>query len=272
MDTMQAIGQSGDMLQATMAGLDAGLKVLHITTLNPLCCSPGDACEAILKDSRLRDFDHIPVKDGERFVGVIARCDGRDGRVRDVMRPLDDSVLVSADEALSRFLPNLADMPFRLVVLGTRIQGIVTRSDVLKLPVRLLAFTLITHLEMVMAELIRLKHPNDDGWIQYVESERRKRVQYKFEMLRKHKLDPSLLECTDFRDKRMAVAGLCQLDDSFLAESERVEYLRNAIAHAADYGQTEEKLLDFLRVLQWARHCIDVLSEKRAMMRGATGA
>ena len=108
-------------------------------------------------------------------MGVAERADGLSGTVHDAMFPLDDPMLVSGDEPLMRFLPLLAERPFRLVVMGARIQGIVTRSDVLKLPVYLLAFTLITHLKMVMARLIPAKHPDDDGWIERLSPGRRTR-------------------------------------------------------------------------------------------------
>jgi hypothetical protein len=70
------------------------------------------------------------------------------------MRRPDDGLLVASDEPLKRFIPLLVESPYRLVVRGTRIEGIVTNSDVHKLPVRLLAFALVTHLEMTMADVI----------------------------------------------------------------------------------------------------------------------
>jgi predicted transcriptional regulator len=68
-----------------------------------------------------------------------------DGR-RAVLRELRLGLLVASDEPLKRIIPLLVESPHRLVVQGTRIEGIVTSSDVHKLPVRLLAFALVTHL------------------------------------------------------------------------------------------------------------------------------
>ncbi len=258
-----------DILQSTMGGLDAGLHVLHIATLNSQCCVLSDTVEAVRDDERFRGFDHVPVvNEAGHVVGVLAPNEPTWGAVREAMQPLDGTMLVSADEPLARFLPTLADGPYRLVVRGTRISGIVTRSDVLKLPVRLLAFTLVTHLEMTMASLIRAKHPHDDTWMDLVEPYRQKGVLGKFKRLQKHKLDPSLLECTDFRDKRVVVAKLYVLDDTFLTETEQVEGMRNAIAHAADYGQTEAELRGFLVGLQRAEYWTSMLKENLSAAQG----
>ena len=62
------------------------------------------------------------------------------------MRRLDDGLLVASDKPMKRFVPLLVESPHRLVVRDTRIEGIVTSSDVHKLPLRLLAFALVTHL------------------------------------------------------------------------------------------------------------------------------
>jgi len=261
---------SEDILQSTMGGLDAGLHVLHIATLNSQCCALSGTVEAVRADERFRGFDHVPVvNEAGRVVGVLAPGDAAHGAVGEAMQPLDDTMLVSAEEPLARFLPTLADGPYRLVVCGTRIGGIVTRSDVLKLPVRLLAFTLVTHLEMTMASLIRAKHPSNDNWIDLVEPHRQKKVLGKFKYLQKHKLDPSLLECTDFQDKRVVIAQLYALDDTFLTETEHVEGLRNTIAHAADYGQTEAELQDFLVGLQQAEHWTLMLNQSLAAVQGS---
>ena len=51
-----------EILQATMAGLDAGLRVQHITTFNPACCATGEDGGIVLRC--YPNFDHIPVRDG----------------------------------------------------------------------------------------------------------------------------------------------------------------------------------------------------------------
>jgi len=254
---------SSDILQVTMSGLDAGLHVLHITTPNPQTCAVSNTVEVVRANERFRGFDHIPVvNDTGRMVGVLALDGNTRGPVRDAMRPLDDTMIVSSDQPLMQFLPTLAEHPYRLVVRGTRIGGIVTRSDVLKLPVRLLSFTLVTHLEMIMANLIRAKHPNDDEWVILLSTGRREGVDKKFAAVQESKLDPSRLEFTDFCDKRDLVVKLYEMDAQFKRDLKDIENLRNAVAHAGSYGRSQEELMDFLRVLQRSEYWISELTEK----------
>jgi hypothetical protein len=77
-------------------------------------------------------------------------------------------VLVSAAKPLKGFIPLLTRTPYRLVVRGSRIEGIVTRGDVHKLPVRLRVFALVTHLEMTMAEHIRRTSVGDDWFVDWL--------------------------------------------------------------------------------------------------------
>jgi len=260
---------SEDILQSTMGGLDAGLHVLHIATLDPQCCALSRTVEAVRTDERFRSFDHVPVvNEAGRVVGVFAPGDAAHGAVGEAMRPLDDTMLVSADEPLARFLPTLADGPYRLVVRGTRIGGIVTRSDVLKLPVRLLAFTLVTHLEMVMARLIQHKYPHDGEWLVKLSKGRREKIEDKFAKLRQSKLDVSWLESADFCDKRDLVAKLYMVGKLFVDDLKDIEELRNTVAHAGNYGGNQEALLDFLRVLGRTQYWIAELTNRIDVAQG----
>jgi len=259
---------SEDILQSTMGGLDAGLDVLHIATLDPQCCALSRTVEAVRADERFRGFDHVPVvNEAGRVVGVFAPGDAAPGdaahgAVGEAMRPLDDTMLVSAAEPLARFLPTLADGPYRPVVRGTRVGGIVTRSDVLKLPVRMLAFTLVTHLEMVMARLIQHKYPHDGEWLGKLSKGCREKIEDKFAKLRRSKLDVSWLESADFCDKRDLVAKLYKMGKLFVDDLKDIEDLRNTVAHAGSYGANQEALLDFLRVLGRTQHWIAELTNR----------
>src|SRR5579859_294574 len=96
-----------DIFGVTMAGLEAGFKVLHITTLELSTCAIDADANEVLNGPLQKDFDYIPVKSSNaRIVGVLEReSGGAPGSVQDHMRPLDDSILVSADEPLTKFLP-----------------------------------------------------------------------------------------------------------------------------------------------------------------------
>ncbi|HEX4919658.1 MAG TPA: hypothetical protein VFV92_02840, partial [Candidatus Bathyarchaeia archaeon] len=136
------------------------------------------------------------------------------GRVRESMRLLDDSLLVSSEEPLTRFVPLLKKHPYRLVLVGTEIKGVVTCSDLAKAPVRLLAFTLVSHLEMVMTDLIRARCPDDQALFRYLERERRKKLEYRLRRRRTANLVLPVIEFADLSDKRIVLAALFGLDTS----------------------------------------------------------
>lgn len=263
---------SSAMLEATMSGLEAGLRVLHIATFNPQFCRPDTDTGQVLADEALRDFDYIPVKDGQRCVGVLRRGGGAtDGPVSTRMDLLTDAMIVSADAPLSQFIPIMAGEPYRLVVGGPQIQGvvgIVTRSDMLKLPVRLLAFTQVTHLEMVLAEVIRARCASDDEWMDRLSPSRRKGVRDKIQEARDDGIDPPALEFTGFCDKRDIVAKLYRPGKSFKDDLKKIEDLRNTVAHAGSYAGTETQLKIFLEALRLTSSWTDQLHTRLAGPQG----
>jgi predicted transcriptional regulator len=115
-----------------------GLRVVHIAALQLVTCEINQGIKEVLEDPKLIGFDYVPVLSRKRIFGIVERKRaGNVGTVKENMRALDDSLLVSADEPLTSFVSCLRTDPFRLVVKGTEIKGIVTRSDLIKLPVRL---------------------------------------------------------------------------------------------------------------------------------------
>ncbi len=77
--------------------LNDGLRVRDIATFGLARCRVGDDPKEVLGREDLRQFDQIPVYDGERLVAILERASGE-------RRPIDESVLVSADDPLSHFI------------------------------------------------------------------------------------------------------------------------------------------------------------------------
>jgi len=251
-----------DILQATLSGLEAGLLVRHIAAFDLKTCDVDDEMTKVLLDPVLGDFDQIPVKKNDQIVGVVERKEeGISGPVKENMRPLDESILVSAEMPLIKFIHLAAGTPCRLVLKGAKIQGIVTPSDIPKLPVRLFAFALVTHLEMVMANVIRAKCPNEQDWLAFLSVGRRKKLEKKSHDLKRKNLNLSMLELTEFCDKRTTVKKVCKLSNKFESELKEIEKLRNKVAHAGNYAQNEEEVRSFVELLRQAEHWINQLSE-----------
>jgi CBS domain-containing protein len=250
-----------DILRATMTGLESGLRVLHIAATPLQVRESSDSAAEVLRDSSLKDYDRIPVTENGRIVGVLERSPSvLDGCCGKHMRRLDESILISAEEPLTKLLPLLQHSPYRLVLRGPEIRGIVTRSDIAKLPVRVLAFALLTHLEMVMAEVIRAQCPSEEQWRLLLSAGRRQKLDEKQGKSGEENLSLPLLELTDFCDKRTIVKKLLKLSDEFEESLVDIEKLRNTLAHAGDYAQDAGGLRNFLDRLRLTQRCIDELS------------
>lgn len=258
---MDGIGDN--ILRATMAGLESGLRVLHIATYPLEVRESSDSAAEVLSDPSLKDYDRIPVRENGRVVGVLERKPGMaQGPCKQSMRRLDESILISAEEPLTKVLPLLQDSAYRLVLRGPEIRGIVTRSDIIKLPVRLVAFTLITHLEMVMAEVIQTRCPSAEQWLQLLSPGRQQKMNEKFAALKGENLHLPLLEFTDFCDKRTILKKLMDLGNDFEDALVGVEELRNTLAHAGGFAQDANKLNEFLNRLRLTQKWIDYLSPR----------
>jgi hypothetical protein len=199
----------------------------------------------------------VPVRQDGRIIGILERNDSKArGHVGEHYRPLDDAILISAEEPLTRFIELMEVRPYyRLVVTGTSIGGIATRSDLVKLPVRLLAFTLVTHIEMTMARAINAVCESDEQWLSLLSDERRKKVLVEQEQFRRARSEPPLVELTEFADKRDIVRELFNLSTKFKDELKSVENLRDQVAHAASYSGADDlgKFLERMRKAQtWA--------------------
>jgi CBS domain-containing protein len=239
-----------------MLGYAKGFQVSHIATFGLNTCSQSEEVKLLIH--RLPSFDQIPVEENGKIVGVFERGKNITGRVSNQLRKLDDSILVSSEESLCDFLPLLAQSPYyRLVLKGSKISGIVTRSDVLKLPVRLYGFALVTNLELIMIEIIRNRMPNDEEWLSHISNPRQSRVKDKRTNYESKHLDLSLIELTDFCDKRDILKKLLKLPGSFSKDLEKIEdVLRNPIAHAITFVPTIAKLEEFINNLQTAQKWI----------------
>ena len=173
---MSTIYNADDDFQTTISALEKGLQVQHIATFPFEECKYGDDIEVVLATEHLLSFDQIPVRYSNSIVGIVERekCLSQRGAVGTYMTRLDNSVLFAAETPLMDFITNEA--LYRLVLRGSKIEGIITRSDLIKLPVRLLAFSLVTHVEALLNRIIRATGEKDEVLLSYLLLERRKEI------------------------------------------------------------------------------------------------
>lgn len=138
-----------------LSSIERGLTVSLVATFEPdlVCCQTNAQIGDLLETPIFRPFDYLPVTVEGRIVGLLPLAQLRTGNTNhrnagDEMLPLDERRLISADVGILTFIEQADEQhACRLVVRGTRIDGIVTLSDLQKLPVRPALFLFITHLE-----------------------------------------------------------------------------------------------------------------------------
>ena len=85
------------------------------------------------------------------------------------MNPLSEQLLIGADASILDFMMMADRQRCRLVVLESEISGLVSLSDLQRLPVRAALFALITQSEIKMADAIRREcrdpHKEFDTWM-----------------------------------------------------------------------------------------------------------
>jgi hypothetical protein len=224
-------------LEAALMAMEASFHVRLIGTFEPdLVCAPAEADAGAWFAKSNPDFDQFPVKQGDATVGILLRQSDHTGKtVGEAMQPLGEGLIVSADMPIADLIPQLRESHYRLVLRGGRINGLVTQSDLLKLPERLVVFALITHLEQVMAELVSARWPND-SWFEELKKGRRCKILKKESELRGRGMNPPKIELTEFSDKRDLCRQLIDASKSkFKRELDDLRDLRDQIAHAATF-------------------------------------
>jgi len=244
-------------LGAALEAMEGSFHVRLISTFVPdLVWAPADEDAASWLAANSPEFDQFPVKDRDRTVGVLLRDERHRARsIRDAMQPLRDGLIVSADMPITQLIPQLCEHHFRLVLRGGRIDGLVTQSDLLRLPVRMLIFGLVSHLELCLRALVRQRSPWP-AWLELLEPGRRQDIRGRIGALSSARLEPDPLEFTNFGDVVRVLADQRDLD-GFRSEGEAIRYLRNDVAHAKTFINSADDVPLFVERFAYLRGWID---------------
>ena len=214
-------------------------------------CRPNEELSIVVARNN-EGFDYFPVvecADGstrERIIGlveVIQFMHGVEprGLVRDHMRPLSEENLIGADASLVTFIRDADRQMCRLVVSGPEISGLVSLSDLQRLPVRAALFAMVTHLEITMAQAIRREFDQSEDWIDRLSAQRKCKVQKDAAEAKIEDTFVDTLLYTQFCDKVTIVRKSPDFSwskTSFDADLGKVQSLRDDLAHANDYAAT----------------------------------
>jgi CBS domain-containing protein len=230
----------GDVFKALHTGLTVNL--ISTPTVALRTCTQHETISEVIERTS-EEFDFIPVVDeNQRFIGMFNALAQRDrrtlGTVWQCFSPLSEENLIGADASILDFVLDADQRPCRLVISGAKIVGLVSLSDLQRLPVRAALFALITGFEMTMAAFIRQKHPEDNDWLKFLAETRQRRVgEEKIKAKAGDSYVDSLL-FTQFCDKREIVKLQFAEDrrESLGESLVKIEKLRDSVAHANDYA------------------------------------
>ena len=195
-------------------------------------------------------YSFIPVVDGTgRFIGLYGaeRWFGKeapDSPVHDDFEKLSEDHLIGADAGIIDFMTTADERQARLVVSSSEVAGLVTLSDLQRLPVRAAIFTQLTSLEIAMAQRIEAEWPdNPAGWLNLLSRSKRRDVMKKVDRAKREDLFVSVIaftlisdKATILREAKLVSGTGKQLELDF----EEIVRLRNAVAHANNYAGTPE--------------------------------
>lgn len=247
------------------------MSISLISTFNLETCDIEDHLEEVLTRKELERFDYIPVCSKNKVVGALNAEKFRqskqiDGLVNSVMDKLDQSILISANADILSFLKEADTSPYRLVLDGTEICGIVTISDLQQLPVRSVLFSLITYLELLMAELIRQKYPNENDWIAKLTDRRQQKVEEKWDDPKYQKVAIDKLTVTEFCDKRVIIEQSQIIFNENGGKIEKmlkdIQSLRDSLAHAGDYAATSDSAKSVAKIVRYTLGIISSLKKE----------
>ena len=208
-----------------------------------------DEIASDVADRNTKNFSFLPVVDGEeRILGLYeaARWFGKRAPqqvIGDDFEAFSEDIVIGADASVIDFVKRADKQSTRLVVSRDRVAGLVSLSDLQQLPVRVALFTLITRLEMTMAERIEKEWDADDGagWLEVLGENRRATIQEAIDRARVEDGFVSEIafsqladKATIIRRKRLMSGSATRLRRDFSA----IVRLRNDIAHANYYAET----------------------------------
>ena len=230
-------------------------------------CEPIQAC--FTNDSVLEikgkmeqlDFDVLGIKSTEEspIEGFIYAADLTGGKCGDFKKEFQVSNLISDSTPLIDILPILGNKMHVFVLFGNLIQGIITRADLQKPPVRILLFGLITLLEMHFSYLIRKFYP-DENWHGTLTESRIENAEKLMRQRKKRNEKLDFVGCFQFCDKRDLILADSKIvnilgftsGDKCKSTLKTVEKLRDKLAHAQDIvtGTSWEEIISLVDIVE----------------------
>ena len=199
------------------------------------------------------------IKEKGRIYGYIKQSDLRTGPCHHYQKLFHPSELISESTPLIDLLMILHDSPRIFVLECNRVTGIITRGDLQKAPVRIFLFGLITLLEMQLQRIIQNEY-SDNSWTNLLKPQRLKKAKELLTQRQARNEDIGLVDCLQFCDKRILIRQIPKISEIIKGQSdkdlsqqlEKIEKLRNKLAHAQDIvsGSTWQEVINITKYLE----------------------
>lgn len=262
----------GEEFSVTVQALLKALPVGQIATSPIACCRIDDDLAEVLERPEWLGYDTIGVTHGSGIVGLLRRAStkARTGSVRPRMEPIPTAQVMDSGEPLTTAIRLLARSEPLFVGQGGDVLGIVTRSDLLRLPVRLFCFSFVAQLELTLAKAITQNAGGDEtAWLGLLAAPRLERLEKLRQDLKSHRMDPSPVELLELCDKRVVARKLLKLPGKFEDDLKSIEKrLRNPVAHASDFLGRQKDAGALLQNLQACFHWSQTLRLRYRLSAG----
>jgi hypothetical protein len=200
--------------------------------------SDGAAAAAFMRE---REFDVLGVRRSGLPVGYVLQSEVTHGTLGDHVQVFAEDECLSGSSPLLKALQVVEQHDRAFVRSMGSVNGIITRGDIQKAPVRMWLFNLVSLLEMQLLRVIREHYRQEEGWSALIKPDRIKSAQRLLGDRQHRNEGTDLADCLQFCDKRtilMKMDGVWELLGDSRTQTERfledAERLRNDLAHSQD--------------------------------------
>ena len=206
----------------------------------------------------------MPLTDDEglRIEGVFVRGKGR--------LELREDMFMAADAPLLSFLESADQSRFRFLLVDSTVSGMATISDIQKLPVYSVLFSLVVAVEMLLMDWIRRKCvENQDEWLVHLTKSQQGIIEKYWQDAVKENLAIDRLSSAAFGQEIQAAEGLGIFDnhDDLRLKLKALAQLRHQVCHATEFAPNLTQALkipsqvrDARSVTIWLQEQIERLS------------
>jgi hypothetical protein len=231
--------------------LEDSLMVRHIAV--PLeTCGVNDDAKIVRKHMEEKHFDVMGVQEYGILRGYVRQKSLGTGKCGSQCKSFGPTDIIASTTSLVELLPLLRTRPYLFILDRTKVNGLVTRADLEKSPVRMLLFGIVSLLEMYLLSMVRICYPGE-SFRERLKPNRLAKAEGVLAARTDRDEDIDLADCLKLVDKYELLVQVPGLLEFFrlgevraaLKDFKKMELLRDNLAHGQDLvtGTTWEELL-----------------------------